>query len=533
MVTAVNKTTVQNIQPQNSDVYKGQRVSRIALTSCEFAKRIALFAAVLFFSLGFALFSSKVQKLWDEIKEGKKITVISESKKTVTENEPYGHINSKKRPDALQQFPAQSVKTSEPNSIKTLDSVKPHFEKINSNKLIDLNGIRSREDFTKAVQDGKLPLEPVVIGHSEFVPKAMVEHLMRRKADSKLGVKMQPGDKITNMEGALHTFVTPITPITMSGDAGYNRGHVIMDLNGKGRNVVLSAAIHPDFEKGGNDEIVMKIVEIKDKAVQGTQLPSYFPPLWKQVNEDPGAFQVLLPLYEQQLQKHMVYHLTSDHRLPSLQDLSSDQIKTPREATDYVQDLIALEDVYLKNTDLDLKDKFVNLKGHVISLEALLHLYEQQIRNEFTILEKLLPQGYVYLINPPAIFAGQIGTENVRLLNRLQLLALKKFHKNTPLENLKMIGFSDAGNNGDREGVACYKICFPGKEIDSKDDLFKDNGNYSVNKDYALVVHNNSDAFGQNIETEGPFSLDGLIGSYSSAAANLNRGRPDLVDHIL
>ncbi len=43
-----------------------------------------------------------------------------------------------------------------------------------------------------------------------------------------------------------------------------------------------------------------------------------------------------------------------------------------------------------------LQNKFVNLKGHVISLEALLNIYLHQIRNEFTILEALLPQGYVY-----------------------------------------------------------------------------------------------------------------------------------------
>jgi len=49
-----------------------------------------------------------------------------------------------------------------------------------------------------------------------------------------------------------------------------------------------------------------------------------------------------------------------------------------------------------------------------------------------------------------------------------------------------------------------------------------------------LVVHNNSDGFGQNIETEYALgSLDGAVGSNSSAAASLYRGREDLLDFIL
>ena len=48
-----------------------------------------------------------------------------------------------------------------------------------------------------------------------------------------------------------------------------------------------------------------------------------------------------------------------------------------------------------------------------------------------------------------------------------------------------------------------------------------------------LVIHNNSDGFGQNIETEGMVgSLDGAIGSSSSAAASLERNRKDLLDFI-
>ncbi|KDE09372.1 hypothetical protein MVLG_00279 [Microbotryum lychnidis-dioicae p1A1 Lamole] len=50
----------------------------------------------------------------------------------------------------------------------------------------------------------------------------------------------------------------------------------------------------------------------------------------------------------------------------------------------------------------------------------------------------------------------------------------------------------------------------------------------------ALVIHNNSDAFGQNIETESRGgSLDGAIGERSSAAAGLRRDRKDLFQSVV
>lgn len=54
-----------------------------------------------------------------------------------------------------------------------------------------------------------------------------------------------------------------------------------------------------------------------------------------------------------------------------------------------------------------------------------------------------------------------------------------------------------------------------------------------MDKNWALVLHNNSDAFGQNIETEGETSMDGVIGYNSDAAVQLERGRSDLVNIIV
>ena len=53
-------------------------------------------------------------------------------------------------------------------------------------------------------------------------------------------------------------------------------------------------------------------------------------------------------------------------------------------------------------------------------------------------------------------------------------------------------------------------------------------------EDTILVLHNNSDGFGQNIETEGSYgSMDGALGANSSVAASLLRQREDLLDFIV
>ncbi|ORY75932.1 hypothetical protein BCR35DRAFT_123699 [Leucosporidium creatinivorum] len=93
-----------------------------------------------------------------------------------------------------------------------------------------------------------------VISKSSFVPSSLAEHLMRNKRDSALATKYLPGHTITNMEGALHTFVTPLLPIEIVGDYAFRSRHSMRifpsSADGKQqvRRCVLSATIHPDFE---------------------------------------------------------------------------------------------------------------------------------------------------------------------------------------------------------------------------------------------------------------------------------------------
>ncbi len=555
----------QNLEQQLPvSIYEGKQAFRTVLDGCGFAKRVVLLFVAVLFSCGFALLNSRVQKIRHELIESKKITLLSkeqvEARKDAAKAAELGKENLVKKEEVKQnpvaiepqkpiinkpadKLPApftpkqdqiQPIKNNlelpkaplqKPSKTSryflgrnNFITVAPHFAKIASNRLEDLKGLSTREDFLKAAEEKTFPIKPVVLAKSEFIFPEMLSHLMADKQPSKLGIKYKPGDHITNMEGALHTFLTPITPITMSGDYIYKGGHGVQSLNGKGRNVVLSAAIHPDFELGGENEVVMKIVGIKENPVEGKKLFAHFP-LTNQMSDNAwgeSTFEQKLPEYEEELRKHMVYHLTKEHRLPGLNELPPGSVKKPQEALVIIENLIKNNDPINEST---LKDYFVALNGHVISLEALFNVYRHQINNEFTTLEALLPQGYVYTINPPSIFAQQIGQENVSLLNRLQLLALKKYHQDLPLENLKIIGFGDFADKG---AVGLYQTVFPDKKVCPKDQLFNDGRYYSVKEDYALIIHNNSDAFGNNILTEGEHgSLDGAIGSHSSVAANM------------
>lgn len=396
------------------------------------------------------------------------------------------------------------------------------FSRINSRKLVscdvDLSNKSLREASKHLLQNNSDKLNPLVISKSEFVSKDFVEHLMRNKADSAIGVKYKPGDKITNMEGALHTFVTPLCPITMQGDYKYSNGHNLISIgNNQGRNVILSAAIHPDFELDKNSEVVMKLAEVKGSACEGQQLPNDFKPFCVSTGTQ------RLDDYEEKLQKHMVYYLTENHRLPASSEVK--KVLKYDEAIQLIEKLINSKDV-----QGDLKDQYVEVNGHVLVLEVLLNIYIQQVLNEFSVLESTLSQGYVYTIDPPSIFVQQLGGDHVQLLNRLQMLAFKAVQQKLVFKNLRVVGFNDYADPG---AISLFKKIFPDKTVCSKVNLFADKGYYSGENKLALVLHNNSDAFGQNIETEGPTSMDGVIGSYSDAAWQLDRKRTSLLKHIV
>jgi hypothetical protein len=78
--------------------------------------------------------------------------------------------------------------------------------------------------------------------------------------------------------------------------------------------------------------------------------------------------------------------------------------------------------------------------------------------------------------------------ENVKILNRLQLLALRYF--SSEFKNLKIIAFEGFG---DGEALKLYKKVFDKLNVLSifKSSLLNSYSEYAIDKNYALVIHNN------------------------------------------
>lgn len=395
-----------------------------------------------------------------------------------------------------------------------------NYASIESGRLIEKGpSLITRQNFFRA---RNWKTHPPVISKSAFVPDEMTLHLMERKKDSALGQKYNEGDEITNMEGAMHTFVTPIGLIHQTADYAWKGRHSysLFD-NGKKRQVVLSAAIQPDFEY---ENVMLKVIGLSGTSVEGKQLPRDFAIPSAEQKRDPD----FRAAYDEELHRHMVYHLTSSHSLPAKQEV------IPMEKEETVQFLEQL----IQSPDFDLsslQNKYAkpNTLGDVISLEVLFQTYVHQLRNELYVFEGLLPQGYIYSIDPPSIFVRYF--DDARLLNRFQILAIKYHFQNKEFENLKVIAFNDYTDKpcvdllenavGNRVSVKNKASLYQGP-----DQTYSPN---PIESQYCMIVHNNSDGFGQNIETEGKTSMDGIIGNYSDAALVLKRDRDDLLNIVV
>lgn len=219
----------------------------------------------------------------------------------------------------------------------------------------------------------------------------------------------------------------------------------------------------------------------------------------------------------------MIYHLTSSHYLPSK---AQAKIYSADAGRKYLESLIASTGSVSPE---QLQNRFMKVGSHVISMEMMFNTYVEQLRNELGGLERMCPQGYVYTIDPPSIFVRALGGAGI--LNRFQALAFKMVSQTGRLKNLKCVGFN---HYADPDALRLFQASVKGVRVVSKSELFQGPGaSYSGPKGYALVVHNNSDGFGQNIETEGSSSLDGVVGSYSDAACALHRRRADLISNVL
>lgn len=378
----------------------------------------------------------------------------------------------------------------------------------------------------------KHPFSKPVIAASPFIPRGVIEHLMRNKKDSALGVKYEPGDAITDMEGAAHTFVTPIMRARIHGDYAYKpgQGHTVLRFPpGKpdgwekpwqqAREIVISAAIQPDFE---DSRIMLNLASLGSAPFEGVDWK-----LWGEAHSIPSPHakkqEHQLAEYEYRVRAHLVFHLVG--RLPAIYQVQAFTVQQ------------AIAHLEAGNSP---KGMFVILQsGTTISLELLWRVYCEMLSNELGALEALCPQGYVYTSDPPAIFARMV--DDATLLNRVQISALRHLvHDANPgrIKRMKVFAFNNYADNVAVHGFA-NALAGTAVKVMTKGELFPSwkKGHYEAppeGKGALLILHNNSDAFGQNIETEGPnTSMDGAIGFWSSAAGSLQRHSPHLTRRIL
>lgn len=369
-----------------------------------------------------------------------------------------------------------------------------------------------------------------IIAVSPFVPRALAIHLMRNKRNSAIARKWIEGSVITNMEGALHTFVTGLLRIQMHGDYEYSQGHEVVsfpEVKGfqQSRPIVMSTAIHPDFENG---DVCAMAFKLSGEPTVGKALEEDFVVPTEAIKADDRTRDA----YDLRLQEHLVHSLTAAHELPSHDNVTPWTI---------AQAISAIESTLLSPHPISptfLANTFViSARRTILSLEMLRWTYVAALANEFSTLESLCKAaGYAYTHDPPSIFARNLDPT---LMNRLFLLAVHDIAARNPLPSLSIFAFNTYADPPALELLRAALRSQPHVKVLSRAELFSgrsgrlDEKLPAIKAGATLVLHNNSDAFGQNIETEGGYgSLDGAVGEASSAAAGLRRGRADLVSFM-
>lgn len=360
---------------------------------------------------------------------------------------------------------------------------------------------------------------------------------MRNKKDLAIGVKFVANcnDAITNMEGAMHSFITPILRTSLHGDYRWDMGHGTHkfspeDGKQRARIVILSAAIQPDFE---TNEVMISLCGLQAESITGKELPSQWtmPSIAEKQDSDVRA------AYDLALKKHMIAHLTSNSRLPASSSVVPIAIEVAIKVLN--RHIAGIEP---RGSFDGLFVQLCNRSRSVIAIEILYMVAIQQLHNELSALEYVAAeQGYVYTYDPAAIFAAELGGD-ATLLNRVMLAALQKIVNTEPPQRMMVFAFNDYK---DADALFYAKKALHGLrrvQVVAKNELFN-NDSRKVALGYQplpqtegalLVLHNNSDGFGQNIEFEDDGgSMDGAIGMSSSAAASLQRERRDLLDYLL
>ncbi|GAA5921897.1 hypothetical protein JCM3775_003405 [Rhodotorula graminis] len=386
---------------------------------------------------------------------------------------------------------------------------------------------------------------PPVIACSPFIPDNLVEHLMRNKRDSAITTKYLAGTAITNGEAALHSFVTALVPAAACADYAWHGGHSAVELGAtrdgrrkRARRIVLSTALHQDFEDGQVAETFFAVARApisgQDLYVDG----SFSIPTVAQKADD-----LQRAAYDFRLKRHAVRHLVSSGALPSLGSLSHPPWSSAQATTLLKRHLSSSPSV---PPSAAVRDRCLVLEsGTVLSLDMLVAAYIASLSNELSALEALCvvdEGGYAYTFSPPAIFARRLPAD---LSTLLVLCALREIvlaaHAPGPRAALPAMRLFALGTH--LAALAALlplarAVLPPHVVVLSRDNLFpaERGGTLAFPPECdgaTLVVHNNSDAFGQNIESEAAGgSLDGVLGAWTDASRSLRRDREDLLDFV-
>ena len=388
---------------------------------------------------------------------------------------------------------------------------------------------------------------PPWISSSDFISRDMIEHLMRNKEDLAIATKTRnmgslTNSSITNMEGMLHTFVVPIVQGHIHGDYEYTHGHSMRRFPDVGKNqqarpVLISALIHPDFE---NREVFWRLCSLNRLHTGWAKWNTLFSsPIRSRLSLDQAASiargeSVRSVLEWDNLVQNQtlmrILHVTNLERWRRVQT----DLLDPTELFACLEQAVESKSPWSFVRGKKFKIPNSAAKSEELSLEILFAAILEQIKNELSALEYICQKtGYNYTFSPAVIFRHALGQLGRKLMMLVHAAALREFSLQTQLSSMRIYAYSDFESP---EALGLIKTALRGQKVlvMSKDELFAGREElYSPppeHKSAMLVLHNNSDAFGQNIEFEqGMGSLDAAMGRFSSAAASLQRDREDLL----
>lgn len=164
---------------------------------------------------------------------------------------------------------------------------------------------------------------------------------------------------------------------------------------------------------------------------------------------------------QEELKEYLVFHLTNEKFLPAKSEI-------PEENQLNI-------DTNLKETKAPFSNQYLNIENRLYSLEMLYQTIQEQVRNELSLLEDSLTQGYIYTID----------TFHSKLLDSLKFFAFQNIQKGLPIDHLKLIVLSE---EHDPTLLHLYQSAFPNTVVLSKKTLYE-SGSSVLKNPYALVIH--------------------------------------------